>query len=345
MVNVLVVDDSAFFRVNLSQVINSDQDLKVISTVKDGDSALEKIKQLCPDVITLDFRLAGIDGKDLIKRIMQEHPLPIIIVSAFDTIGSEEAITALESGVFDFIEKPKDFRKDELWKIKDELINKIKTAARIGIKKPEPAKKAPMHVKFKPTTKKIVLIASSTGGPQTLERFITEIPGNIPCPILIVQHMPPVFTRSLADRLDSLSQIHVVEATEGDEIMPGTAYIAPGDFHMTLRQLKEGAITKEIISLNQEEREEGVRPCANKLFRSVAPIYKDNTIAIVLTGMGYDGTDGAREIKKYNGLIIAQSEATSIIYGMPKSIVTNDLADEVIDIDKMAVALAQVMDI
>jgi two-component system chemotaxis response regulator CheB len=345
MITVFVVDDSAFYRVNLSQTINSDRDLKVIGTASDGNTALDKIKQSKPDVITLDFELAGISGTDLIKKIKELDDIPIIVVSSFKSISSEEEITGLENKIFDFVGKPDEYSTDKLNVLKNELISKIKAAHSFGDKKIAPLKKKEKleGIRFHSTTKKILLVASSTGGPQTLERFIPEIPANIPCPILVVQHMPPVFTKSLADRLDKICNVRVVEAKDNTEIKEGVVYIAPGDFHMLLETHKEGVFTKEILRLSQEEREEGVRPCANKLFASVAPVYGENTVAVVLTGMGYDGTRGAREIKKYRGSVIAQSQKTCVIYGMPKSIVDNGLADEVVDIDKMAVAVVQLL--
>ncbi len=349
MINVLVVDDSAFYRVNISQAISKDKEMKVIATVKDGSTALEKIKDAKPDVITIDFQLAGISGDKVIKEISKKYDIPIIIVSSFKGLQDELALTALESGVFDFVEKPDSFDQDALLPLKEELLKKIKLAHKYGQKKiPEPKKKEEIEfsdLAFNYSNEKIIVIASSTGGPQTLERFVPELPDNIPCPVLIVQHMPPIFTKSLAERLDKLCNLRVVEAKDGDELRKGFIYIAPGDYHMEIKLQKKGLLSKKLISLNQEEKEEAVRPCANKLFRSAAPIYKENTIAIVLTGMGSDGTNGAREIKKYNGSVIAQSEKTSIIYGMPKSIVTNNLADEIIDIDKMTVAILQLLEV
>jgi two-component system, chemotaxis family, protein-glutamate methylesterase/glutaminase len=346
MITVLVVDDSAFFRVNLSRLINSDSELKVISTAQDGNIALEKINSLDPDVIILDFELAGMKGAEIIRKIRRKKEIPIIIVSSFKNMGSEEAITSLEARVFDFVEKPIGFDFKKLNLIREELNSKIKAAfvsreKHLAIE----GKKSVLKYEFEESSEKIIVIASSTGGPQTLERFIPEIPANIPAAILIVQHMPPMFTKSLAERLHKLSNISVTEAKDGEEIKRGVAYIAPGDYHMVLKQFKAGTRMKRIIMLNQEEREEGVRPSANKLFRSVAPLYRENTIAIVLTGMGADGTSGAKEIKKYNGSVIAQSEKTSIIYGMPKSIAMNNLADEIVDIDKMVVALAQLLEV
>src|SRR3989344_321189 len=266
---------------------------------------------------------------------MREWPLPVIMLSSHTESG--KAIEAIQAGAVDFIVKP----TNEFDTIRDEIIIKIKTAALARLARFKQAR-AQTH-RFNSTRKKIVIIATSTGGPQTLEALLTELPKNIPASILIVQHMPPYFTKSLAERLNTICQIEVKEAQEGDELKVGTALIAPGGFHMELKAEFLGAEGK--IRLNKEPPELGVRPCANKLFKSVAPIFKENTIAVVLTGMGTDGTEGCVDVKKFNGTVIAEAEKSCIIYGMPKSVIERGLVDEIIDIDTMAVALVQLLDV
>jgi len=338
---VLVVDDSALMRRIISDIINSEESLEVAGIASNGLKAIEVFQKTNPDIVTMDIEMPEMDGIAALKEILKISNVPIIMVSAHTEIGSKKTLEAMSIGAVDFILKPAGHSDNEIQSFQEELIRRILTVVQANI----------VHIKhtehkkhrFTSTRKKIVVIASSTGGPQTLEAFLSELPDNIPVPILVVQHMPPVFTKSLADRLNGSCQIEVREAVEGDELKNGVALIAPGDFHMELKADVEGY--QGCIKLNQEPREQGVRPCANRLFRSVAPIFKENVIAIILTGMGSDGTKGAVSIKESNGTVISQSEKTCIIYGMPKSVADAGLSDVVVDLDKMAVALLQLLDI
>lgn len=339
MINVLVVDDSALMRKMISELISSDKNINVIGTAKDGDDVLSQIPKLKPDVISLDLEMPGRNTNLVIKDIVSKYKLPIVIVSSFSKEGSQKTLDAMEAGAVDFMLKPSATNMAE---IQIDLIAKIKGASVAVLKKFKPITKAAKRT-FDPSRKKIIVIAASTGGPPTLEALLVSLPKNIPAPILIVQHMPAGFTKSFADRLDKQCEINVREAKEGDELENGTALIAPGGYHMEL--VAEVPGTEGSIKLNQKPYVLGVRPNANILFNSVSKIFKENTIGVVLTGMGRDGTDGSGEIKNNNGTIIAQDESTSIIYGMPKEVAKAGFVDEVLPIDNIPVALIQVLEI
>ncbi|MFH0874664.1 MAG: chemotaxis response regulator protein-glutamate methylesterase [archaeon] len=344
MINVLVVDDSAFMRKVICDILTVDNEVKIVGVANNGAGALKKITELHPDVVTIDLHLPDIDGTDLIKQIMKENPVPIVVVSAFTKNDSAQIIEALQSGAVDFVKKPSGEISLNIREIGADIINKVKAAFISKLKTGSQEKKHVIVRKFNPSRKKIVVIGASAGGPPTLEALLTLLPKNIPVPILIVQHMPPGdFTATLANRLDSICEIRVREAKEGDELQNGVALIAPGGFHMELKT--DNPLFEGKIALNTEPRELGVRPCVNRLFASAAKIFQENTIGIVLTGMGSDGKNGAGEIKKYNGTILAESEESCVIFGMPKEVIKAGLADEIVPIDKMAVALVQLVEV
>ncbi|MFP4567876.1 MAG: chemotaxis response regulator protein-glutamate methylesterase [Candidatus Woesearchaeota archaeon] len=345
MIKTIVVDDSALMRRMINDILKEDKDIEVISTASDGEIAIKKIIDLKPDVVTLDLEMPKLDGLDVIKRLknqLNEQDMPKIIILSAQT-DAEKTLQALELGAIDFISKPSGNISLDLKKISEDIITKIKTAAKSILQKIEQTKTKPKKSTFYSTRKKIIVIASSTGGPQTLEALLRQIPKNIPAPILIVQHMPAGFTNAFAKRLNANCELEIKEAEDGDELKDGCVLIAPGGYHMELVTDIEGYEGE--IKLNQLPAELGVRPNANRLFKSVAKIFQDNTIGVILTGMGNDGTEGAREIKKHSGLIISQSERTSIIYGMPKSVADANLTDMILDLDNIPVALLQALDV
>ncbi|MBN1502882.1 chemotaxis response regulator protein-glutamate methylesterase [Candidatus Woesearchaeota archaeon] len=343
MISVLVVDDSAFMRKILSDILNSDPEISVVDAVRDGASTLKRVAELSPDVITLDIHLPDIGGIELIKKIMEDTPTPILVISALTKEGSSYTIEALQSGAVDFLLKPSGEISLDIEKLKQEIISKVKIVNIAQINKIKAAPLIPSH-KFSPTRRKIVVIGASTGGPQTLEGLLLPLPKNIPSPILIVQHMPAGgFTASLAERLNRLCEIEVREAKEGEELEAGVALIAPGGLHMEL--ISDNPVYEGTIHLGADPPELGVRPSVNKLFRSVASIFKENTIGIILTGMGSDGTIGSGEIKNYRGTIIAQAEESCVIFGMPKEVIKAGYADEILPIEKIPVALIQLLEV
>jgi two-component system chemotaxis response regulator CheB len=339
MTNVLIVDDSALMRRIISDIISKEEDIKIAGTAQNGKVGIDKAITLKPDVILMDVEMPEMDGITAVKKIMKENPMPIIMLSAYTKEGSQKTIEALAAGAIDFIAKPSGEISADMSTIREELLKKIRSASKAKAIKTEIV--ATKKYRFNATRKKIISIACSTGGPQTLERLLKELPANIPAPILIVQHMPPDFTRSLADRLDKMCEIRVREAKNGDHLTDGVALIAPGGMHMTVEEENK----EPVIRINKGIPELGVMPCANKLFRSIAPIFKENIICVVLTGMGNDGTDGAKEIRAVHGTIVAEAEESCIIFGMPKEVIKAGLADEIVTLDKMAVELIQLLDI
>ena len=342
-VNVLVVDDSAFMRKVLSEILNSDKEINVVGTAINGEDALDKISKLNPDVITMDINMPKLDGISTLKRIMSENPKPVIMVSAQDPKDSKNAIDALEIGAIDFVVKPSGEISLNMKDLQDEVIEKVKAAAKAILQKVE--KKEVMHRSFAGAVKKIIAIGSSTGGPQTLEQIIPTLPKNIPACVIVVQHMPPLFTKSLAERFARISEVPVVEAKDGDEVKEGIVYIAPGDYHLEVKRIFIGETPKDVIKLNQKPKELGVRPNVNVMMRSIAEIYKEKVVGIVLTGMGSDGTDGAMAIKKNGGTVLVQDKDSSIIYGMPKSVFESGYYDEVVELSKIPVALVQLLEL
>ena len=369
----LIVDDSAFMRKLISDFFIDNPKVEVVGTARNGKDALKKIQQLSPDVITMDVEMPEMNGLDALKEIMRTCPVPVIMLSSTTQSGAENTVIAMEHGAVDFVAKTSGTISLDLHKIKDELIHKVEQAAHVQIaklKKPigtklstielpvqrlttNRKKTKPIPVLDKPIVtgtktpvwnnhlKKIILIGTSTGGPRALQEVITKIPKTIGAPILIVQHMPPGFTKSLATRLDQLSKIHVKEAEHGDILQSGTAYIAPGGFHMKLKKVG----STFAISLDQEEPpRSGHRPSVDVMFESASQFNDFDKIAVIMTGMGYDGSKGLVQLKNSgNVLAIAESQQTCIVYGMPKAAVETQLVDEIADVDDIAHTIMKYM--
>jgi two-component system, chemotaxis family, protein-glutamate methylesterase/glutaminase len=339
-VRVLVVDDSGYVISTITRRLQNDPEIEVIGSARNGVEAIEKVKELKPDVVTMDVVMPEMDGITALEHIMAECPTPVVMLSALTSENAETTIKALEKGAVDFYLKPSIVRPVGTRTGDENLAEKLKAAARtLPNKKASvyeyvvgPGKKA--VVQKKTPFNKMVIIGSSTGGPKALMELVPNIPADISAAILIVQHMPPIFTNSLAERLNQASEIEVVEAREGDSVNRGTALMAPGGYHMIING--EGR-----ISLNQEPPVQGVRPAVDVTMKSVAGSYGDKSLGVVLTGMGSDGTLGSSYIKTAGGKVLAQDEATSAIYGMPKSVVRAGFADKIIPLDKMAKEIFQ----
>ncbi|MFH2021363.1 MAG: chemotaxis response regulator protein-glutamate methylesterase [archaeon] len=340
-INVMIVDDSAFMRKVLSDMLSSDPNINIIAKLQNGAEAVKQAAKLDPDVITMDVNMPEMDGLSALTKIMADSPRPVVMVAASQ--DHEMVVKCLEAGAVDFMVKPSGEISLDMKTLESELILKVKTAATAKIK--HYAAQKIEHRQFYGAMKKIVVIASSTGGPQTLEHVIPLLPGNIPACVLCVQHMPPGFTKSLAERFSHISELVVKEAEDGDEILPGKVLIAPGDYHMEVKREITRGFAKDIIRLNKEEKECGVRPSANWTMRSVAEIYGERVIGVVLTGMGSDGTDGARKIKEYGGTVLAQDKESCIIYGMPKCVIEAGYYDEIVPLSKLPVALVQILEL
>lgn len=312
-IKVIVVDDSAFMRIFISDMINSQPDMKVIDTARNGVVAIEKIRKLRPDVVTLDIDMPKKNGLDVLKQI-DKNQTQVIMLSGLTAKGSLSTIEALGLGAFDFVQKPSG-PNTKIVEIKKELIEKIRYAKNCENKPMQRSINVDKSVKHNKINidKQIsaVAIGASTGGPRVLYDIITSFPKDLDVPIFVVQHMPAGFTKAFAQRIDKNSNLQVLEASDGGKINPGNVYIAPGGYHMTIDENK--------ICLDTTPTIHGVRPAADKLFISASKVYKEKLLGCVLTGMGKDGAVGVEVIKKNRGFVIAQDEETSVIYGMPKA--------------------------
>jgi two-component system chemotaxis response regulator CheB len=319
-------------RKTVSDIINREPDLTVIAEATNGKEALLKAGLQKPDVIIMDIDMPEMNGVNATFQIMKEQAVPVIIFSGKAANQMDDIKLALEVGAIDYLPKPTE--QMALRTVAPTLIKKIRDAHYSKVKKISPSK-------GKAITDKILVIGTSTGGPQTLAELIPQIPADIPAGILIVQHMPPIFTKSLACRLDKLSAISVREAQEGDEILQGEALVAPGDFHMTVYEKVINGQKKRYVSLNKEERLNSVRPAVDITFSSAANIYGANTVGVLLTGMGKDGANAMGLIKAKGGYTIAQDKQTSIIFGMPAEAIRLGVVDEVLPLNQIAARAAQ----
>lgn len=333
---VLVVDDSAFMRRIITDILKEDNRFEVIETAKNGKEALSKIKSLKPDVITLDVEMPILNGIETLKEIMSNYKTPVVMLSSLTQDGAEATMEALELGAVDFIAKPSSiFEMDSK---KEELLEKIEAATKATIhKKPTTAvKRRKNNIKTLKKGEKrfstLIGIGTSTGGPRALQEIIPFFPADINASIVIVQHMPPGFTKSLAKRLDSLSEVKVKEA-EADEVLKrGYCYIAPGNYHVLIKE----KFNELRIELNDGENVSGHKPSVDVLMNSISHIKKYKTIGAILTGMGSDGTKGIQKVNDNGGFTVAQDEESSVIFGMPKAAINSGAIDKIIALNNMA---------
>jgi len=335
-VRVLIVDDSVIVRKVLSDILSLHPSTEVAGTAANGDLALAKLDQLKPDVITLDVEMPGRNGLETLAEIRKRYPkLPVIMFSTLTERGGKATLDALALGATDYATKPSSGEglPSAAEQIRRELVPKI-----LGLR-PAPPMPTPAAIcapfPNRPSVRRridILAIGTSTGGPNALQEVIPRLPANFPVPIVLVQHMPPIFTKLLADRLNAASPLEVREGSAGDLLAPGKVWVAPGGKHMTVAR-REG---KPVIELNQNAPENSCRPAVDVLFRSVARTYGPNTLAVVMTGMGCDGAAGATEIRKAGGEIFAQDEASSVVWGMPGTIVAAGIADRVCPLSGLA---------
>ena len=339
-VRVMVVDDSAFMRFSISQHLNENPDLIVVGSASDGKEALRLIPQLLPDVITLDVEMPHMDGLSTLRQIMKLYPRPVIMFSSLTKEGAAETIQALMIGAVDFIAKP-DNRLD-IRQVMDEMAVKIMSTAKAKVKTGAYQQPASPIVQISQGLDKpvspyqrntpIVFIGSSTGGPGALNEIIPALPANLSAPVVIVQHMPAGFTRSLSERLNAISPLKVKEAEPGDKLMVGQILVAPGGFHMTLDE-------NERIALNQKPTVHGVRPAVDVTLTSLIQRYGKSIIAVILTGMGSDGTHGCSLLHSQGGYVIAEHESTCVVWGMPRSVAEAGAADAILSRPQIARAI------
>ena len=344
-ISVLIVDDSAFMRKSLSIMLESDPSITVISTAKNGQEGYDLAKKLKPDIITLDIEMPVMDGLTALKKIMADCPTSVLMVSSLTTEGAQNTIKALELGAIDFIPKELSYVSVNISKIKDDLIQKVKEIARQKSLKERLRRLKSLNINFTSDKRstliqkdlpiigyKAIALGISTGGPLTLQKILPMISEKINIPILIVQHMPPKFTKSLAERLNSLSKLEVKEAENEESLKSGVIYIAPGGFHMKLHRVGLHNIQ---INITREPADSLHRPSVDVMMNSVIDIFGKYTLGIIMTGMGKDGFESIKKLKGLGGYCIAQNEETCVVYGMPKTIVDADFADLVLPAEKI----------
>jgi two-component system, chemotaxis family, protein-glutamate methylesterase/glutaminase len=356
-ISVLVVDDSVVVRRLVTDVLNSDQDIHVVGTAPNGQIALAKIPQLNPDVISLDVEMPVMDGLETLRELRKSFPdLPVIMFSTLTDRGAAATLEALELGAQDYVTKPANVGSVQasMASVREQLVPKIKALHRhsprgradallprqAGWTRAATGSPAPSTVlrAGEPTQAvDVVLVGVSTGGPDALAAVLPALPATFPVPVLVVQHMPPTFTRLLAQRLDGRSALEVREAQDGDVIRPGQVLLAPGDFHLRLQRGARGVVAR----LDQGTPENFCRPSVDVLFRSAAQVYGAGCLAVVLTGMGTDGARGAGDIVAADGQVVVQDQATSVVWGMPGAVAQAGLASELLPLPDVASALAR----
>lgn len=334
MIKVLIVDDSRVMRSSISRILSKDPAIEVVGTAQDGREAVEKAESLKPDVITMDVEMPVMNGIDALKRIMEKDPVPVIMMSSLTKEGAEITMEALQLGACDFVTK--DFANfGTLASRETEIITKVKNVAKNKVRfllhKLDISRKPLVVNPERKVRHEILAVGASTGGPPALQYILARLPKTFPVPVVIAQHMPKIFTQSFSQRLNAISQLHVKEAEDGETLRSGVVYIAPGDRHMSLKR----KINTVSIQFN-DTVQYIYRPSVDLLMGSTAAAYNRQSFGVILTGMGNDGLVGMKEMKVKGGYIIAQDEETCVVYGMPRAVVTANLADAVLPIDKIS---------
>lgn len=337
---VLIVDDSALMRQLLTQILSSDPELEVVGAASDPFVAREKIKALNPDVLTLDIEMPRMDGLTFLEKLMRGHPMPVIMISSLTDKGADTTLRALSLGAIDYVSKPKVDVSNGTIEQADEIVAKVKAAARAKVRRasasmPPPAALGEKRYQFS-ATHKVVAIGASTGGTEALKELLMPLPADFPG-IVIVQHMPETFTRQFSERLDSLCKIRVKEAQDGDRILPGHALLAPGGHHMAV--VRRGM--EYAVHVYRGERVNLHMPSVDVLFSSCAHNMGKNALGVLLTGMGADGAKGMLEMKQAGSFNIAQDESTSVVFGMPREAILLNAVDRVLPLGHIPDALQQ----
>ncbi len=361
MIRVMVIDDSALVRKIAADILSADPDMCVVAAASQAEFALPKLDKEKPDVITLDIEMPGMGGLEAIRRIMAVRPTPIVVLSSHAQKGAELTLQALDLGAVDFVPKPSASLSGGLTAIAEELREKVRAASHVALTAaPGPAAPpaapalsmrcaaTPPRAAAEPrplpdfageTDMEVIAVGASTGGPVALKTVLSMLPADLPVGVVVVQHMPPVFTKAFADRLDSCCEVLVKEAVHGDAILPGRVLLAPGDWHMTVSRFGGAAR----VELNKAENVNGHRPSVDVLMHSVAMVYGSRAAGVIMTGMGKDGAQGFNELHRHGGWVIAQDRGSSVIYGMNREVVQNGDADETAPAEQIAQRLMDLL--
>ena len=343
VLRVLVVDDSAYVRKVVKEMLTRSPFIEVVGAARDGQEALELVEQLQPDVVTCDLIMPNMDGIEFVREQMARRPLPIVIISIANE-GSESVLQALDSGAVDFVQKPTALATEKIFEVSNELIEKVKAAGNVQMDPLQTALARRYDAGSPAATGAglidVIVIGISTGGPQALKYVIPQFPVDFPIPILIVIHMPQGYTEMYAQKLNEISQLRVSEARHGDLVQGGGVLLAPAGRHLTLRRQANGTI---MIQLSARPFDTIHRPSVDVLFQSAAEIYGNRTLGVVMTGMGSDGKQGAAWIKAQGGIVFTEAEQSCIVYGMPRSVVEAGLSDKSIPLENMAQSIFEVI--
>src|SRR5215211_1232688 len=331
VLRVLVIDDSAYVRKVVREILSRSPFLEVVGTSRNGREGLEMVEQLQPDVVTCDLIMPELDGVGFVREQMQRRPVPIIIMSVAKETA-EAALTALDAGAIDFVQKPTALASEKIFEVSTELIEKVKAAGNIALNRISAAPPLLNPVTSAPATKisgshsvDLVVIGISTGGPQALKRLIPQLPEDFPVPVVMVMHMPVGYTEMYAAKLNEQSELEVREAAEGDEVRPGYVFLAAAGRHLSLKRNANGTV---VTHLNARPFDTLHRPAVDVLFESAAEVYRNRVLGVVMTGMGSDGKQGAAWIKSQGGLVFTEAEQSCVVYGMPLSVVEAGLSDK-----------------
>ena len=335
IVRVLVVDDSAYVRKVVKQMLSRSPFIEVVGTARDGAEALELIEETQPDVVTCDLNMPAMDGVAFVRAQMARRPIPILIISIASGSG-EQVLAALDAGAVDFVQKPTALATDRLLEIADELVEKVKAASRAPMQRisaPQIVSPALKIVSSGPTAVDIVVIGASTGGPQALKALTGALPADFPVPVAMVLHMPLGYTEMYAQKLNEISALTVIEAAGNEQVTPGMVFLAPAGRHLVFVREAGGTVRTRLTSHPLDTPH---RPAVDVLFQSAADVFGERVLGVVMTGMGADGREGSAWIKAKGGRIITEAEETCVVYGMPRSVVEAGLSDEAVPLDQLA---------
>ena len=351
VLRVLVIDDSAYVRKVVKEMLSRSPFIEVVGAARDGREALELVEQLQPDVVTCDLIMPELDGVGFVREQMRRRPVPIIIMSIANETG-DAALTALDAGAVDFVQKPTALATEKIFEVSSELIEKVKAAGNIPLTRiaPVPEETTPAHARAESVAGSravagshavdVVVLGISTGGPQALKQLIPQLPADFPVPVAMVMHMPVGYTEMYAQKLDEISPLNVREAHEGDELRAGVVLLAPAGRHLSFQRRADGTV---VAHLDARPFDTLHRPSVDVMFQSAAEVYRQRVLGVVMTGMGSDGKQGAAWIKSQGGIVYTESEETCVVYGMPSTVVEAGLSDRSVPLGRMARAVREVV--